>query len=31
MHLGRLRLAIKKHLAEGLKTIDELVGKLIKL
>ena len=30
MHLGRLRLAIKKHLAEEMREIDHLVEKIIK-
>lgn len=30
MHLGRLRMAIKKHLIEEMKSIDELVRKIIK-
>jgi hypothetical protein len=29
MHLGRMRLAIKKHLAPEMKEIDKIVKKLI--
>jgi len=29
MHLGRLRVAIKKHLLEEMKEIDGLMGKVI--
>lgn len=30
VHLGRLRLAIKKHLGKEMKEIDEVVGKILK-